>query len=215
MKKLISSIVMVLGMAITTGCQSTYDETRQLAPEGDSKITQEMTDHERASYNMGMADSRGFLKSNNNKMNTEDVFQLLNEREKSGTVDIDSYFKGVSYYLILIDKNGNELKDNEVVKELKRCYNQKMTSDEGVEKNDKNNKPEKTKQVLSQDIAIDKLYIAATDIFGFEPVLSFYDNEENIQVIKADIIEPDTGAYIGFIQIDLTTGKIHYKQEQQ
>lgn len=209
-----SSIVVVLAMVTITGCQSTYDETRQLATEGDSQITQEMTDHERASYNMGMADSREFLKSNNNnKMNSDDVFQLLSEREKSGTVDIDSYFKGVSYYLILIDKNGNELKDNEVVKELKRCYDQKITSEDRTEKNDENIEPEKTKQVISQDKAIDKLYIAATDIFGFEPVLSFYDNEEDIQVIKADIIEPDTGAYIGFIQIDLTTGKIHYKQE--
>lgn len=212
-KILIVGIIMI-AMLSFTGCTSAENENRDYKPKGDLKIKEDMNDEELMSYNMGMEDTKEFLKLNNNKMTNINVYENLinrfNDKTTNITLQPNAYFKGAAYYLVIVDSEGNEYKDLECAEYLYSNY--KAFLENMMKDNEISNKENSKRKVSDNEIekyfknAIEKIYTDMSE----DIELAFYDEPKD-NIVKADIIYDNE--ILNTMYLNLYTGKVTYKEK--
>ena len=224
-KRIAIIATIIIGMFSVVGCASTEDESRlDYEHKGSEQVKEGMTDLEVQSYELGAEDTALFLKGNDNKMMSTDVYDNLLENLTDETIEfkIDpmAYFKGAAYYLVLVDDEGNEYKDMEAAQYLANNYEpyvkNKIKEMEGqkekapVKEEPKQEVKEEPKRVISDDEveeqfrhAIAKAYVDISDVIE----LDIYDEQVQEGVIQADAIyndEPIARMYLNVYTGELT-----------
>lgn len=210
--------IILIGMMSLVGCVSTESENRDYRPKGDAQMKEDMSSEELMSYNMGMDDTKTFLKANNNQMTSVDVYENLVSKVNDDTIQIridsTAYFKGVAYYLILVDDEGNEYMDLECAKYLEDNYKpylkskikENINSKEEVKKEE--SEQQKPQTVISNNEIEDefrhviaKAYLDISD----EVELLIYDNISN-GIVEADAVYMDQ--LLAKMYLNLYTGEL-------
>lgn len=223
LKRIAVICTIIIGMFSVIGCVSTEDESRDYRPKGDVQMKEDMSSEQLMSYNLGMDDTKKFLESNDNTMLNTDVYDNLLENltDKSIEFKIDpmAYFKGVAYYLVLVDSEGNEYKDMEAAQYLADNYelyvknkikNMENQKEEPKKEEVKEPVKKETTQRTISDVeveeqfrhAIAKAYVDISDAVE----LMIYDEQVQEGVIQADALYNDE--LIARMYLNIYTGEL-------
>lgn len=189
-------ILSIMTLVFTTGCQDTNDN-RDYAPKGDPEIKSELTDDQLRTYYIGMEDTKKYLKSHNNIMGPDEVFNNLELKSKTVVIDPYAYFMGTAYYLILTGSDGTTYEDKDCGNWLFEEYIRRQTiNSNGNKEALKYNVKKSFEKILKEYYPNDhmQMYI---DI----------DDEVVGHIITGDVYY-NNGEKVCYITLDISTGKV-------